>query len=52
MSMSTLSVRLISSRASRMSVSVLSPRKSIFRSPTRSTSFIAHWVTISSFWLL
>src|ERR1043166_10293347 len=31
-----------------MSVSVERPRKSIFRRPTRSISFIDHWVTISS----
>ena len=41
-------VRLISASASWISVSVLSPRKSIFRRPTRSISFIAHCVTISS----
>ena len=33
---------------SSMSVSVLSPRKSIFRRPTRSTSFMFHCVVISS----
>ena len=49
MSRTIPSVRLISVSASQISVSVLSPRKSIFRRPTRSTSFIAHWVTISSF---
>ena len=35
-----------------ISVSVLRPRKSIFRRPTRSISFIAHWVMISSRLLL
>ena len=48
MSSSTPVVRLISAIASKISVSVLSPRKSIFRRPTRSISFIDHWVTISS----
>ena len=42
------SVRLISFRQSSISVSVLSPRKSIFRRPTRSTSFMFHCVVISS----
>ena len=34
--------------ASSSSVSVLSPRKSIFRRPIRSISFMPHWVVISS----
>ena len=41
-------VRAISAIASKISVSVLSPRKSIFRRPIRSISFIDHWVVISS----
>ena len=52
MSIDGPSVRLISSTASSSSVSVLRPRKSIFRRPTRSISFMAHCVVISSFWLL
>jgi hypothetical protein len=52
MSRSTFSVRLISASASWISVSVLNPRKSIFSRPTRSTSFIAHCVVISSRLLL
>ncbi len=41
-------VRSISAMASKISVSVVSPRKSILSRPTRSISFIDHWVTISS----
>ena len=41
-------VRSISAIASAISVSVLSPRKSIFSRPMRSISFIDHWVVISS----
>ena len=41
-------VRSISAIASSISVSVLSPRKSIFSRPMRSISFIDHWVVISS----
>ncbi len=48
MSMRSPVVRSISFTQSSMSVSVLSPRKSILSSPTRSMSFIDHCVTISS----
>ena len=46
-SMPTPSVSSMCFTASSSSVSVLRPRKSIFRRPTRSISFIAHCVVIS-----